>query len=49
VNLGDEPIMRCVSQRIAQRIEYGKALHAAGPPGEQISAMQLAARGKGIG
>lgn len=35
MNLGDELIMRGVSQRIAQRIEYGKAPLAAGPPGER--------------
>jgi hypothetical protein len=43
VNLGDELIMRGVSQCIAQRIAYGKGSLAAGPPGEeQISATQSA-------
>jgi hypothetical protein len=35
VNLGDELIMRAVSQRITQRIEYGKAPLTAGPPSER--------------
>jgi hypothetical protein len=44
VNLGDELIMRGISRRIAQRIEYDEASLAARPPGEkQISATQPAA------